>query len=48
MNYVFSGKNVVLEDGTYTVKDRAILLNGIKWEQIPYEEIGRYKSEDSN
>ena len=42
INYSYAGRSEILEDGTYTVKELPIFLNNMKWEQIPYTEIGRY------
>lgn len=44
INYSYSSEKQVLESGTYTVLEKIIYLNGMDWEQIPYTEIGRYKS----
>ena len=46
INYSYAATSEILEDGTYTVKELPIFLNNMKWEQIPYTEIGRYKTED--
>ena len=46
INYSYAGVQNILEDGTYTVKELPIFLNNMQWEQIPYTEIGRYKTED--
>ena len=45
INYSYAGVSEILEDGTYTVKELPIFLNNMKWEQIPYTEIGRYKTD---
>ena len=44
INYSYAGKSEILEDGTYTVRELPIFLNNMKWEQIPYTEIGRYNT----
>ena len=46
IKYSYAGVQNILEDGTYTVKELPIFLNNMQWEQIPYTEIGRYKTED--
>ena len=47
INYSYAGTSEILEDGTYTVKELPIFLNNMKWEQIPYTEIGRYNTNDN-
>lgn len=42
-NYTYRSSKQILEDGTYNVLESKIYLNNMQWEQIPYEEIGRYK-----
>lgn len=43
INYSYGYEQEILEKGTYTVQENKIYLNGMTWEQIPYQDIGRYK-----
>lgn len=44
VNYSYRSEAEILEKGTYTVLETKIYLNNIPWEQIPYQDIGRYKN----
>lgn len=43
-NYLYKDTRQIFENGTYKLNERIVYLENIEFEEIPYDEIGRYKN----